>query len=80
MDLETAYKHVANITLVSGKANEIIGSKPPDVYLAKIDPEILKSHMIPLDKELWKLENYPHFLKERKQLIIEKVNELVRIR
>jgi hypothetical protein len=77
MDLETAYNHVANITLISESANESIGSEPPYVYLKEIDSEILKSHMIPLDEELWKLENYPRFLEIRKQLIMEKINELI---
>jgi len=80
MDLETAYNHVANITIISETANENIGNKLPYVYLSEIDSEILKSHMIPLDKELWKLENYPQFLEARKQLIMEKKNELIEFR
>jgi len=80
MDQEAAYNHVANITLTSKSANESIGSKLPREYLSEIDPEILGSHMIPLDKELWKLENYPQFLEERKRLIMKKVNELTRAR
>ena len=77
MDLETAYNHIANITLISEKANEKIGGKLPYVYLSEIDPEILRSHMIPLDKELWRMENYPRFLEARRQLIMEKVRELL---
>jgi len=80
MDLETAYNHVANITLISEGANESIGSELPYVYLSEIDSEILKSHMIPLDEEPWKLENYPRFLEVRKQLIMEKINELFGVR
>lgn len=80
MDLETAYNHVANITIISERANESIGNELPYVYLREIDPEILKSHMIPLEEEFWKLENYPKFLEVRKQLIMEKINELIRDR
>ena len=80
MDLETAYNHVANITLISESANESIGSELPYVYLSEIDPEILKSHMIPLDEGYWKLKNYPRFLEARKQLIMEKINELFEVR
>jgi len=80
MDLETAYNHVANITLISEKANESIGSELPYAYLSEIDSEILTSHMIPLNKELWKLENYPRFLETRKHLIMTKVNELFEIK
>ena len=76
MDIEAAYNHVANITIISREANKRIGNQLPSIYLKKFDLEILKSHMIPLDKELWKLEKYPEFLEARKQLIIRKINEL----
>lgn len=78
MDLETAYNHVANITLISDEANEIIGNRRPHEYLSEIDPEILRSHMIPLAPELWKMNNYPKFLEERKKLILDKVTKLLK--
>lgn len=77
MDLETAYNHVANITIISETANESIGNKLPTVYFKELDdPEILKSHIIPLDEELWKTENYSQFLEERKKLILEKLKKI----
>ena len=36
----------------------------------------LKRHCIPIDKELWKTENFACFLEERKRLIAEKLNEM----
>lgn len=80
MDLETAYNHVANITLISESANESIGNEFPSAYLREIDPEILESHMIPPDEELWKLERYPEFLEKRKQLIMERINRLIGVK
>jgi len=80
MDLETACNHVANITLTSESANESIGNELPSAYLRGIDPEILESHMIPPDEELWKLERYPEFLEKRKQLIMERINKLVGVK
>ncbi len=77
MDLETAYNHVANITLTSERANESIGNEKPSIYLKRLDVETLKSHMIPIDEELWELENFPRFLEERKQLIIGKIKRLL---
>jgi len=74
VNAEDLYDHVANITLISDNANESIGNKLPEKYLSEFDQEIIKSHMIPLEKELWKLENYPQFLEQRKQLIMERVN------
>ena len=80
IDLDAAYNHVANITLASKSANDSIRSELPYVYLRNIDHEILKSHMIPLDEKLWRLENYPRFLEERKQLILDRINKLFGVR
>ncbi|GHT10670.1 hypothetical protein FACS1894170_03150 [Planctomycetales bacterium] len=35
----------------------------------------LKRHCIPTDKRLWKSENFPEFLAERTELIVNKLNE-----
>jgi hypothetical protein len=67
---------VANITIISNKANERIGNKPPSNYLKELyeeDPELLKRHFVPIDAELWNINNYEQFLKERRELILKYV-------
>jgi hypothetical protein len=77
LDVEEACNHIANITIVSKKVNKKISSKSPTEYLKEIgDREIIQSHMIPLDEELWKWSNYGSFLEERRKLIVGKLREL----
>ena len=76
MDIETAYDHVANITIISEDANKRIGSSRPDEYLKNLDREVLRSHYIPENSELWKPENYYDFLQERKARLIEALERL----
>jgi hypothetical protein len=65
---------VANITIISNKANERISNKPPSDYLKelhKADPELLSKHFVPTDEKLWNINDYEEFLKERRKLILE---------
>ena len=77
MDIETAYDHVAKITIISEDANRKIGSKRPDEYLGDLGREVLRSHYIPDNPELWKPENYYDFLQERKMLLMEVLRKLL---
>ena len=70
----------ANITVISSKANERIGNSSPSQYLKELyeeDPELLKKHFIPTDKELWDINNYEQFLEERRKLILKHVTSLL---
>jgi len=33
---------------------------------------------VPLDKNLWKIENYEDFLNHRRQIIVEKINDYLK--
>jgi hypothetical protein len=69
---------VANITIISNKANERIGNKPPLNYLKELyeaDPELLRRHLVPTDGELWNVNNYEEFLEERRKLILKHATE-----
>ena len=60
---------LGNLTFIDQSANSSIGVSPPDQYLKDYDRNVLFTHLIPTDKELWKLKNYTRFLKERSVLI-----------
>ena len=51
------------------------GSSPEDWFQDK-DEGYLKRHLIPNNQDLWKVENFDRFLKERKQLIVNKFRDL----
>ena len=56
------------------KANRKISNTSPEEYLAKIDEAKLEKQFVPLDKNLWKIENYEDFLQQRRKIIIEAIN------
>ena len=68
---------VANFCFLTQDTNLDIRAKEPQVYLEKIEanhPGALASQWIPLDRSLWKIENYPEFLAERKRLLADAAN------
>jgi hypothetical protein len=72
---------IANLAFISGRTNRRISSKSAGQYLPgvfKECPESLTLQCIPIDPELWKLENYKAFLAERRRLITRRLNEFLR--
>jgi hypothetical protein len=65
----------ANIVFLSQKANRSILKSRPEDYLAKIEEQRLIAQFVPLDKNLWKVENFRGFLTERRRLITESIND-----
>ncbi len=68
----------ANIAFLTKKANRKISNSLPEEYLATIDPAKLKKQFVPLDKNLWKIENYEDFLNHRRRIVINKINEYLK--
>ncbi|MYE38288.1 MAG: DUF262 domain-containing protein [Candidatus Spechtbacteria bacterium SB0662_bin_43] len=72
---------IANFTFLIGGTNRKIFNKEPKVYfqelLDKHGEEALTSHLIPLDKNLWELDNYRDFLSYRRKAIADKINEFI---
>jgi hypothetical protein len=69
---------IANRVPLTHSTNMDIFNKPPDQYLSRIEadnPGNLKKFMIPLDRELWKVDNYEAFLSERRRLIVHGIND-----
>ena len=72
---------IANMAFIGGRTNRKISSRKPEIYLEKIvkerGEEALKSQFIPMDRKLWKLENYRYFLIARRELLIEEINKFL---
>jgi len=64
----------ANITVLTEKQKAFRTS--PDQYIPRfsISDEYLKQQFIPIDKELWKTENYELFISERAKLLCNAIN------
>lgn len=69
---------IANLAFISGKTNRAISDKPPASYLptliAKMGPSCFTDQAIPMDSNLWEVDNYTAFLAQRRRRIAERLN------
>jgi hypothetical protein len=71
---------VANFMFLTKETNLIISNSLPEEYFEKFEnknPGVLQSQWIPMDKELWKTENYLQFLEKRRELLAKASNEFL---
>lgn len=71
---------IANRVFMTARGNREIFDDLPENYLPEVrkeHPEALKSQLIPDNPELWKIENYEDFLKKRRKMIAEKINDFM---
>jgi hypothetical protein len=78
---------IANCMLLTAEENGFSGkcNIPPDKWFDESrfsnkedQVRYLKLHLIPHDPELWKLENFDHFVEARKSLIADKFSRMLR--
>lgn len=68
---------IANLMLLSAEENRNEKrNKPPDEWLKDKDDEYFEIHLIPKDKELWKIDNFEKFVEVRKKLIVDKFKKM----
>ena len=71
---------VANFCFLTKETNGKIGARLPSAYFREIrdkSPGALESQWIPMDEDLWEIENYPRFLEARQQLLADAANALL---
>ncbi len=69
---------IANRAFLTADTNINISNNPPNNYLPDIEqnfPGALTKQFIPMNEELWKLENYEKFLEIRRETIAKCINE-----
>jgi hypothetical protein len=69
---------LANYCFLTKDTNLDISDRLPELYFPEIEknhPGALASQWIPMDKELWKIENYRGFMEARKNLLAEEMNK-----
>jgi len=74
----TEINAVANFCFLTQESNLIITKREPEDYFKQVireaGEEALASQWIPLDRKLWKIENYREFLAARRQLLANSAN------
>lgn len=70
---------IGNCMLLTANENGAGGKTDtlPEDWFADKDDAYLDMHLIPKDKELWKVENFEKFIEARNQLIIDKFNYMI---
>lgn len=70
-------QEMTNRAILTSSENRSKSSKFAEIYLAEVKdkfPNALKMQCIPEKEDLWKIENYKLFLKERREMLAEKLN------
>jgi hypothetical protein len=71
---------LANFTFLTQETNLLVSDRNPAEYLEEFvtrHPGAIESHWIPMDRDLWKVENYPDFLAARRIRLAEAANRLL---
>ncbi len=70
---------IANCMLLTAEENGAGGKWDisPEIWFADKPESYLDLHLIPKNKDLWKLENFDDFIDERKKLILNKFNHII---
>ena len=68
---------VANFGFLSKYDNIKISAGDPADYLQQATEEELRSQWVPLDPQLWKVDRFDDFCRERRQLIAKALNEML---
>ena len=74
------WNSLANYCFLTAESNKKIGKRYPGDYFSDVannHPGALESHWIPMDRRLWKIENYFEFLEERRNLLARATNDLL---
>ena len=71
---------LANYAFLTKDTNDKISDQFTSDYMPQYvaaTPGAVESHWIPMDPELWKIENYEKFLEKRRELLAEASNKLL---
>lgn len=71
---------IANFTFLTQETNLIISDRDPEEYLAYFaehQPSTVESLWIPMDRALWRVENYRDFLAARRELLAQAANDFL---
>ena len=71
---------LANFTFLTQETNLRVSNRDPAEYLEEFGarhPDAIRSHWIPMDRRLWRIENYREFLDARRALLAEAANDFL---
>ncbi|MCA1670819.1 MAG: DUF262 domain-containing protein [Actinobacteria bacterium] len=69
--------NLGNLAFISGSCNRKIAATPPAQYLHKVHPDRFIEQWVPVEQDLWELENFEAFLVERRTAQAQALNKLL---
>ena len=69
---------VANLAFIGCGSNKEISDSTPSVYLGSIEPEVLQSQAIPVDRSLWEVSRADEFWNKRQELLAQAFNDYLK--
>lgn len=81
-DKQKMVNEIANRAFLTEKVNRKISDQEPSTYFEEVIrkyPTALEKQFIPMNKQLWKLDNYEDFLRKRRQIIADEINKFVNL-
>lgn len=77
---KTEVNALANFAFLTAKTNQELSDRSPHDYFEEVEerqPGALESQWIPMNRDLWRVENYREFLAARRQLLADAANRLL---
>ena len=74
-------QEITNRAVLTKAANRTKSNREATGYLAEVHakfPDALQQQSIPLISELWKIENFEHFLAERRQMLAQELTDFLK--
>ena len=71
---------LANFTFLTQACNAQVSNKYPSEYIPhyeQLHPQVVASHWMPMDPDLWEMDRYPDFLSARRELLAAAANEFL---
>jgi hypothetical protein len=77
---KTEVNALANFAFLTAECNRALSDRPPHKYFEEVEdrqPGALASQWIPMNRDLWRVENYRAFLAERRRMLADAANRLL---
>jgi hypothetical protein len=74
---KTEINDLANLAFISAKANRKISDRSPGKYFPEIGENQLRAHLVPIEEDVRTSERYPDFVRARRTLLAQAMNELL---
>lgn len=68
---------VANLVFLTSPLSKSAANRPPATYLPEIDEKRLRSQSISLQPDLWEIEQFEHFMRQRRMMLANAINQLL---